>query len=186
MKNITQTKTKSQEVKKFDPRPFLLKLPKNKKVKVKNENGIMVEKWETVTTDYLPVAARILWFRTEHPIEEGWRIITHRTYEDWAKGAVIYKAEIVNPQGIVVATATKAESRAGFQDYVEKSETGAVGRALALAGYGTQFAPELAEEERLADAPVEKQPKLTEEDKKIDELAQENFVPESGNYNPEL
>jgi hypothetical protein len=54
----------------------------------------------------------------------------------------------------VIATGTKAESRNGFTDYLEKAETGAIGRALALCGYGTQFAPELEEAERIVDSPV--------------------------------
>jgi hypothetical protein len=54
----------------------------------------------------------------------------------------------------VIATSHKHESAAGFGDYREKAETGAIGRALALCGYGTQFAPEFDEEERLADSPM--------------------------------
>ena len=41
-----------------------------------------------------------------------------------------------------------------FADYLEKAETRAVGRALAMCGYGTQFAPELEERERIVDSPV--------------------------------
>lgn len=37
--------------------------------------------------------------------------------------------------------------------------TGAIGRALAALGYGTQFAPELNEEHRIVDAPVAETPK---------------------------
>jgi hypothetical protein len=37
---------------------------------------------------------------------------------------------------------------------MEKAETGAIGRALALIGYGTQFAPEMDEEDRIVDSPV--------------------------------
>ncbi|HTD18454.1 MAG TPA: hypothetical protein VK667_02885, partial [Ktedonobacteraceae bacterium] len=40
--------------------------------------------------------------------------------------------------------------------YIEKAETGAIGRALAALGYGTQFAPELNEEHRIVDSPVER------------------------------
>jgi hypothetical protein len=36
----------------------------------------------------------------------------------------------------------------------EKDETGAVGRALAMCGYGTLQAPEFDEGDRLADAPL--------------------------------
>lgn len=53
------------------------------------------------------------------------------------------------------AEATKTECAASFPDYCEKAETSAIGRALALLGYGTQFtADELNEEHRIADAPV--------------------------------
>jgi hypothetical protein len=48
----------------------------------------------------------------------------------------------------------KTERGVDFPDYVEKAGTGAVGRALAAIGYGTQFAPELDEQHRIVDAPV--------------------------------
>ena len=55
------------------------------------------------------------------------------------------------------ATATKSENAASFPDFIEKAETGAVGRALAMLGYGTQFTgDELSEEHRIVDAPVER------------------------------
>lgn len=54
-----------------------------------------------------------------------------------------------------VATATKRENTKGFADHLEKAETGAIGRALAMLGFGTQFAVQDMEEgDRLADAPV--------------------------------
>lgn len=56
-----------------------------------------------------------------------------------------------------MATGTKMETRGDFGDFVEKAETGAIGRALAMCGYGTQFAPELAEGARIVDAPVQRQ-----------------------------
>ena len=43
-----------------------------------------------------------------------------------------------------------------FLHVVGKAETGAVGRALAMCGYGTLQAPEFDEGERIADAPLEK------------------------------
>ncbi len=46
--------------------------------------------------------------------------------------------------------------RVSFSDYIEKAETGAIGRALAALGYGTQFAPEFNEEHRIVDSPVER------------------------------
>src|SRR2546422_8919831 len=55
-----------------------------------------------------------------------------------------------------VGMGTKSEKAASFPDFIEKAETGAIGRALAALGYGTQFAPELNEEHRIVDAPVER------------------------------
>ena len=129
----------------FDPNKYMLKLPKNKKVKL--SNGQI--KWEKVETDYLPVAPRIAWFRKDHP---DWSIITKAVKS--AKKAVVMKAIIKDATGKVIATARKKETENGFPDYIEKAETGAVGRALAMCGYGTLQAPEFDEGERLADSPV--------------------------------
>jgi hypothetical protein len=132
----------------FDPNKYMLKLPKTKKVV--GDNGQV--RWEKTETDYLPVAARIAWFRREHPL---WSIMTK--VEKWGDKAVVMKATIKDMLGTVIATARKKETEAGFPDYIEKAETGAIGRALAMCGYGTLQAPEFDEQDRLADAPVEKQ-----------------------------
>ena len=83
-----------------------------------------------------------------------WSIITD--VEQLADKAVVMKATIKDMFGTVIATARKKETEKGFPDYIEKAETGAIGRALAMCGYGTLQAPEFDEQERLADAPVEK------------------------------
>lgn len=120
----------------FDPQRYMLKL-KGK--------------------DYLPVAARVAWFREQHPIASGWGIHTEPIAGGREAGCATYRASIVDPEGRVVATATKTEDKAGFADYEEKAETGAIGRALALCGFGTLFALELEEgEEPIADSPVER------------------------------
>jgi hypothetical protein len=132
----------------FDPMKYMLKLPKHKKVSLPN-GQVRFEKTEA---DYLPVAARIAWFRKDHPY---WSIVTD--VEQLANKAVVMKATIKDMLGMVIATARKKETEIGFPDYIEKAETGAIGRALAMCGYGTLQAPEFDEQERLADAPVEKQ-----------------------------
>jgi len=96
-------------------------------------------------------AGRIAWFRKEHP---AWSIITKCV--QLTNNAVIMKAIIKNADGRIIATARKKETEVGFSDDIEKAETGAVGRALAMCGYGTLQAPEFDEAERLADSPVEK------------------------------
>jgi hypothetical protein len=131
----------------FDPMKYMLRLPKTKKVKMSNGQV----RWEQTETDYLPVAARIAWFRRDHP---DWSIITKTV--QLANKAVVMKAIIKDANGRIIATARKKETEIGFPDYIEKAETGVIGRALAMCGYGTLQAPEFDEGERIADAPVEK------------------------------
>jgi hypothetical protein len=100
--------------------------------------------------EYLPVSARLIWFRMDHP---DWGIVTEPVEINLEKQYAIFMARIYNAEGKVMATATKMENVRGFGDYIEKAETGSVGRALALCGYGTQFAPELEEGGRMADSP---------------------------------
>lgn len=99
---------------------------------------------------YLPVAPRLIWFRMEHP---DWGIETQAIEVNSDKKYAIFQATIRNEEGRIIAQATKREDAVGFPDYVEKSETGSVGRALAMCGYGTQFAPDFEEGGRYADSP---------------------------------
>jgi hypothetical protein len=76
--------------------------------------------------------------------------------EKWGDKAVVMKATIKDMLGVVIATTRKKETEIGFPGYIEKAETGAIGRALAMCGYGTLQAPEFDEQDRLANAPVAK------------------------------
>jgi len=99
--------------------------------------------------EYLEVKYRLVWFRSEHP---GWTIETE--FVNVTENSSFAKATIRDETGRVLATSHKLENKLGFSDFVEKSETGAIGRALALLGFGTQFcADELDEGERIVDAP---------------------------------
>lgn len=100
--------------------------------------------------DYLQVAWRIVWFREEHPM---WSIETEFVTID--ENSAVGKCTIKDESGRVISTAHKQEHRTHFPDYAEKSETGAIGRALAHIGYGTQFEPSLDEGERIVDSPIE-------------------------------
>lgn len=133
---------------------------------------------------YLEVKWRLVWFRSECPngtIEtEEVLVDLDRAVEseiptgNWIpnpnrpgkkmpekivkrdNGYARFRAVVTDGKG-GRATATKAENAAAFPDYIEKAETGAVGRALAMLGYGTQFTgDELNEEHRVVDAPVER------------------------------
>lgn len=100
---------------------------------------------------YLEVKYRLVWFREEHP---DWSIETEIVAT--TQNSALSKATIRDAAGRVLATAHKYEDMKGFPDFIEKSETGSIGRALALLGYGTQFcADELDEGDRIVDAPAE-------------------------------
>lgn len=100
--------------------------------------------------EYLEVKYRLVWFREDHP---DWAIETELiSVTDVSAYA---KATIRDEKGRIIATSHKFESIQGFPDFIEKAETGAIGRALALIGYGTQFcADELDEGKRIVDAPA--------------------------------
>lgn len=103
--------------------------------------------------DYLQVAHRLVFFREEHPNGS----ITSEPVE-LGDGYAIFRATIsilVGDKSVVLATGLKREDKGHFPDYMEKAETGAIGRALAIAGFGTQFTSvELDEEERVVDSPI--------------------------------
>lgn len=101
--------------------------------------------------EYLEVKYRLVWFREEHP---NWAIETDLISVTDTNAYA--RATIKDEQGRIIATSHKFENKQGFPDFIEKAETGAIGRALALIGFGTQFcADELDEGARIVDAPVE-------------------------------
>lgn len=101
--------------------------------------------------EYLPVAYRLVWFREEHP---EWGIKTNLVQLDVDKGVAVWHAEVTDEAGRVLSSGTKMETARGFADFIEKAETGAIGRALGVLGYGTQFAPDMDEGDHLVDSPV--------------------------------
>src|SRR5438128_11926261 len=135
----------TQTAKSFNPAEHLIQL--------KSKQGLQ---------DYLPVQWRLVWFRELCPTGEITTELLHldldkETEEEvfqWnaekrknekvlkkAKGVAVFKATVKDGKG-GVATGTKSENAASFADFVEKAETGAIGRALAALGYGTQFTAE--------------------------------------------
>ena len=101
--------------------------------------------------DYLQVMYRLIWFREEKP---NWCIETVALKHD-EKGAV-FTAKVYDDHGVLKSCGHGSETKSDFGDYLEKAETKAVGRALAMLGYGTQFAPELDEGSRIVDSPVQR------------------------------
>ena len=156
----TNDQADTQRTRSFNPNEHLLKL--------KSKDGLK---------DYLPVQWRLVWFREQCPggtidTEEivvdldrecelevnQWNNETRRSEKVMkrARGYARFRAVVTDGKG-ARATGTKSESAVNFADYIEKSETGAIGRALAALGYGTQFTgDEFEEGERLADAPVDR------------------------------
>lgn len=122
---------------KFDPAPHLIRLPG------RGGKG---------PTDYLPVAARIAWFRADHP-DGVIDLIAHQIDERIA----IFKATVNNAER-GYAAGWGSETPQDFKDYIEKASTKALGRALAAMGYGTlQAGDELDEGARIVDAPQTRQ-----------------------------
>lgn len=104
---------------------------------------------------YLQVMWRLVWFRDEKPL---WSIDTK--LEHLTDTHAVFSAKISDENGVQKASGYGSESVKDFRDFIEKAETKAIGRALAMLGYGTQFAPELDEEERIVDSPVAKKPAI--------------------------
>lgn len=98
---------------------------------------------------YLQVMWRLVWFREEKPL---WCIDTK--LEQLENNHAVFSAKICDENGVLKASGYGSESMKDFRDFIEKAETKAIGRALAMLGYGTQFAPELDEGERIVDSPV--------------------------------
>lgn len=103
---------------------------------------------------YLQVAHRLVWMTEKF---HNYKVDTNflKLEEDYA----IARTEITifNEDGSVLksASATKKETKKDFPDFVEKAETGSMGRALASLGVGTQFCTQdLDEGNRLADSPI--------------------------------
>lgn len=115
--------------------------------------------------DYLPVAARIAWFRHDHT--EGW-IETELVSLDTVTGRngqpterALFKATVQTPEG-GRAVGYGSETQADFGDHIEKASTKSIGRALGAMGYGTlesgnEYDGE-AQAGRVVDAPQQRPP----------------------------
>lgn len=124
--------TETQEKKPFNPNEHLSKVQQ--------------------PNDYLQVKWRLVWFRDEHP--HG-KITTSMVHLDVEKQIAVFKATAEDSAG-GIGEGYGSETVKDFKDYIEKAETKAVGRALAALGYGTQFAPDLDEGDRIVDSPVDR------------------------------
>ena len=125
----------------FEPAAFTRQIP--------NEDGTM--------SLYLDVKFRLLWFRLRYPngkldpeivdMNDRYAVVSCKVYTDKTDAA---------DQFIAKSIAQRFAVREKFGDrYLELAETAAVGRALAAAGFGTQFCTSADGTDAAADAPVD-------------------------------
>jgi hypothetical protein len=109
--------------------------------------------------DYLTVPQRLLWFirdqrammvsgvaKCAYVIQT--EIVEHDQQNKWAQFRTFIRDVLGNE-----VTMYGSEGVKDFTDYLEKASTKSVGRALLLMGYGTAFADEFDEGERVVDSP---------------------------------
>lgn len=112
--------------------------------------------------DYLNVQNRLLWFIRDQRdfIVRGlattsYVIRSELVEQDRDAGFAQFKTYVRDVLGNE-ATMYGSEAAKDFPDYAEKASTKSLGRALLALGYGTAFAPEMDEGERVVDSPVER------------------------------
>jgi len=133
------------EINVFNPEEHLTKLPMKRKNPRTNA-------WETSYADYLEIKWRMVWFRSEN--QENTKTVILDKIIDLQNNFAYFELQVTDSKGNV-EVGVGSETGEDFHDYIEKAYTKAYGRALAALGYGTQFAPELEEGERIADSPVD-------------------------------
>jgi hypothetical protein len=114
-----------------------------------------------IGNDYLNVQNRLVWFIRDQRalIVAGlakcpYVVETELVELDRERGWAHYKTFIRDVLGNE-ATMYGSEAAASFPDYAEKASTKSLGRALLLLGYGTAYAPEIDEGDRVVDSPIE-------------------------------
>lgn len=112
--------------------------------------------------DYLNVQNRLLWFIRDQRafIAAGlarvpYVIRTELVAMDRDAGWAHFRTYVCDVLGNE-ATMYGSESASDFGDFAEKASTKSLGRALLTLGYGTAFAPEMDEGDRVVDAPIER------------------------------
>lgn len=112
--------------------------------------------------DYLNVQARLLWFiRDQRALiaaglaREPYSVRTELVELDRDAGWAHFKTvarDVLGNESVMYGS----EAAKDFADYIEKASTKSLGRALLGLGYGTAFAPEIDEGDRVVDAPVDR------------------------------
>ncbi|MBF6589165.1 MAG: hypothetical protein IVW57_01375 [Ktedonobacterales bacterium] len=112
--------------------------------------------------DYLNVQNRLLWFIRDQRsfialglARMSYVIRTELVEMDREVGFAHFKTYVRDVLGNE-STMYGSEAAKDFPDFAEKASTKSLGRALLSLGYGTAFAPEMDEGERVVDAPAER------------------------------
>ena len=110
--------------------------------------------------DYLNVQSRLLWFIRDQRalivagLSQMPYIVRSELVEmDREHGWAHFKTYVRDVMGNE-ATMYGSESAKDFPDFAEKASTKSLGRALLALGYGTAFAPEMDEGNRVVDSPT--------------------------------
>ncbi|MDD3840340.1 MAG: hypothetical protein PHP06_07165 [Clostridia bacterium] len=140
----------------FIPEEYLTKLGQRRR----NPD---TKQWETIFTDYLEVKWRMVWYRQENA--ENTQTVIKDKIIDINNKFAYFELQVTDSRGNI-EIGVGSESGDDFEDYIEKAYTKAYGRALASLGYGTQFASELNEANRIVDSPVAEKSLITEAQKR--------------------
>lgn len=112
--------------------------------------------------DYLNVQSRLLWFIRDQralisaglarcPYTVSTELVELDREAGWAHFKTVAR-DVLGNESVMYGS----ESQKDFADYIEKASTKSLGRALLGLGYGTAFAPEMDEGDRVVDAPVDR------------------------------
>lgn len=131
---------------------------------VKTSKGTELQIMSLKGKDYMMVQQRLVWFVEENPRYDIQTDFVKLNDEEAVAKCTVSILEDT-PTGVRVVkkvTDYKSENSSNFPDFIEKAATGALGRCLALLGFGTQFAAaELDEGDRIVDSPVAGKTKST-------------------------
>ena len=140
--------------------------------------------------DYLNVQNRLLWFIRDQRdfIVRGlattsYVIRTELVEHDRDAGYAQFKTYVRDVMGNE-ATMYGSEAAKDFADYAEKASTKSLGRALLALGYGTAFAPEMDEGDRVVDSPVERPQNARQRTPQPHPAAQPQHAPASTSDTP--
>lgn len=139
----------------------------------KTEKGTELPLMNLRGKPYLQVAHRLVWLTeaySRYAVDSNFLALT----DEYAIARTTVTVYDETGQAIKAASATKKETKKDFPDFIEKAETGSLGRALAMLGLGTQFCTQdMDEGDRLADSPIPTAKKAAPTKAKVETQASE-------------